>query len=478
MIKKIQLLDILSLFVLFIPAIFLLFFGLGDTYLTNWDEAWYADISRNMMETGDIITTIWNMDVFFEKPPLYFWLTSLFFSLFGVSEFSARLPSAIFGLAIAAVVYFFTKNLFNKNSAIVATLILFSSPQFLYRARTGNLDTVLTFWMFLSFYAFYKGYTASKKWFFLTGISLALAFLTKGVVGFYPLIPIFVFLILGKEFKVMKEQTFIMGVGAGFVLSSLWLLSSLLLNGQVFLNQFLTSNTEKFGFGLKSFINFSLDYFIFLKAGLKIWFLFLALSIGYSLYRIKNKNLILPLLYFILFVVIMSFVDNKSNWFILPIYPVAAILIAGFFYSLSNQFLSRKFNGLLISLILLVASIQNIIYNKEYFVEDIAGDEARVAIFAKDATKKKDTIYLTNYYFPTTVFYSQRKVLAVYSERNDNGAWWIRPKTEWKEILEKDMVTIITTIEEFKELKDAFPEKHFEVLFQSGSKLLVRKNSI
>lgn len=461
--------------ILAVCIIFLLFFNLGETYLTNWDEAWYADISRNMVQTVNFVTPTWNNEVFFEKPPLYFWLSSLFFTIFGVSEFTVRLTSAISGIGIAIVLYFLGKNLFGRYVGIISVIILFSSPQFLYRARTGNLDALLTFWVLLSFFAFYKGYISNKKWFLLMGFSLALGFLTKGVIGFYPLIPILLFLFFTKELKLLKEKLLQKGLLLGLGITFFWLFYSFSVNGDIFLNQFFVSNTEKFSFSLNTLNNFSLDYIQFLKSGLKIWFPLLLASIGFTLYKIKDKKFLFLLLYLLIFILIMSFVSNKSNWFILPIYPAVAILIGSTFYTVSKKILSEKAKWFITILIFLIALIQNIVYNKEYFVEDVAGDEARVAIFAQSVTKKEDTLYITNYYFPTTAFYSQRKVLAVYSERQDNGAWWIRPKTEWADIMEKDSITIITTLNELKELQSSFPDEQFEILFKSGTKLVVEK---
>lgn len=454
---------------------FLLFFRLGDNHLTNWDEAWYADISRNMRATGNLITPVWNKEIFFEKPPFYFWLSTLSLKIFGISEFSIRFPSALAGLGLAIMVYFFGKEIFNKHVGIASVFILFSSPIFLYRSRTGNMDTLLTLWMTISIFSFLKGINKNPKWFFLMGISFAFGFLTKGIIGLYPLVVVFLYLTFKKELKIVGEKWFLLSILMACFLILSWILFSFKINGNQFINQFLLSNFEKFDFGTSSFSNFSLDYFVHLKSGLKIWFLFLLVSFFYLVYRIKDKNILLLVIYFTIFFLVMSFSKNKSNWFILPILPLASVAIAYSFLELVRKFLRDKLIWGSVLIIFLISLVQNLVYKNEYIVPDIAGDEAKVALAAKKKTQENDVLYLTNYYYPTTVYYSERKVYAVYSENEVNRAWWIKSKSEWADILQKDRVFIVTTKEEFENLKMSLPEYKFDLLYQSGQKLLIKK---
>ena len=104
----------LLLLLLFIP---LFFYKLGQTSLLSWDEAWYAEISRNVLKSGDLLNLVWNNMPFSEKPPGQFWIEALTFKFFGVSEFSARLPSAISGLLSLLVIYLIGKSFISKISS-------------------------------------------------------------------------------------------------------------------------------------------------------------------------------------------------------------------------------------------------------------------------------------------------------------------------------------------------------------------------
>ncbi|OGG24461.1 hypothetical protein A3A79_04735 [Candidatus Gottesmanbacteria bacterium RIFCSPLOWO2_01_FULL_43_11b] len=393
---------------------FLLFWRLGDTHLSNWDEAWYADVSRTIAEKGNVLTPTWNGQPFLEKPPLHYWLTAISYRIFGDSEFSARFISAVAGIGTTLLAY--------KFGGLSSALILLSTPAFLWRARTGNLDSLLTFLIFLS--AVYP-----------SGAASGLAFLTKGFIGFF--YPLF-----------YHRRSLILGS----IIAGVWFLVSYVVNGQVFLQQFFAQQGEKIGS-----IRFSLDYIIHLKTGLKLWFIIFFPAMYFV--RKKLKNFVLFVCLFLLF---LSFLQEKSTWFLMPVYPFIALIV--------GRWIPKRY----LLAVLIIAIFQIIYFRSEYFVPDVAADEARVSIASQQLTKEDDIIYLTHYYYPTAVYYSRRKTYAVYAE-NPSVTWWILPKSSWGEILGGSRIFINTTRDDLKELERQFPTIRFETLFSSGDKLLVKK---
>ena len=71
-------------------AFAILFFRLGQATLADWDEAIYAQVAKEMVETGDWLTPHHGNEPWFEKPPLLIWMTAILFSAFEASEFWAR----------------------------------------------------------------------------------------------------------------------------------------------------------------------------------------------------------------------------------------------------------------------------------------------------------------------------------------------------------------------------------------------------
>src|SRR5215210_3359563 len=112
---------------LLLIAIFALLWKLGAGSLTAWDEAIYAQVSKEIVKGGDWLTLHWEYTPWFEKPPLLMWVTALFYRLFGVSEFWARLPSALSGIALIGVTYVIGKLTYGKRVGLLAAVILLTS---------------------------------------------------------------------------------------------------------------------------------------------------------------------------------------------------------------------------------------------------------------------------------------------------------------------------------------------------------------
>src|ERR1700742_1257886 len=88
-----------------VVAVLVLFTNLGTTRLWDQDEAFFARAAVEMHQRDGWVVPYFNDEVFAHKPPFMFWMMRLGFLLFGVTEFAARIGSAISGLATAVLVY-------------------------------------------------------------------------------------------------------------------------------------------------------------------------------------------------------------------------------------------------------------------------------------------------------------------------------------------------------------------------------------
>jgi 4-amino-4-deoxy-L-arabinose transferase-like glycosyltransferase len=93
------------------------FSHLGIVGLVGPDEPRYAWIARSMAESGDWVTPRLYGKAWFEKPPLYYWGAALSFEFFGVSESSARLPSAVAALLGALSLAWLASRLYGARTA-------------------------------------------------------------------------------------------------------------------------------------------------------------------------------------------------------------------------------------------------------------------------------------------------------------------------------------------------------------------------
>ncbi len=121
-------------------------FGLWDPWETH-----YGEVTRNMIETYDWVSPWWgfkeqigteriNGDWFFSKPIYTFWAEATFVKLFGLSEFSIRLPIALLAIAAVFAVYLTFERMLGRKAAFLAALVVATSPQFFFIARQAQTD--------------------------------------------------------------------------------------------------------------------------------------------------------------------------------------------------------------------------------------------------------------------------------------------------------------------------------------------------
>lgn len=175
---------LLAVILIVLYGIFALFPKLTNPLL-SYDEAWYADIARNILESGNPLHQTFNGKDYYDHPPLGFWLMSLSMKLFGITETAARMPSVIAAITTLGLLYQLGKERAGKWLGLIAPMMMASSLWFMYRARSGNLDSLLVCFFVLTVYAFGRLIEApkAKRWILITGIAMGGLILTKTVVG-------------------------------------------------------------------------------------------------------------------------------------------------------------------------------------------------------------------------------------------------------------------------------------------------------
>jgi len=121
---------------------FLFFYGLNQFGLIGADEPRYAQVAREMLERHDWITPVLNGRPWLEKPPLYYWQAMLAYSVFGVSDWAARLPSAFDATLLVLAMYFFLRR-FRPGFELDGALITASCAGIIGYARAASTDMAL-----------------------------------------------------------------------------------------------------------------------------------------------------------------------------------------------------------------------------------------------------------------------------------------------------------------------------------------------
>lgn len=187
-----------------------MFAGLGGPGILNNNEGLYAEIPREMLAAHDwhywVIPHL-NGLPYMEKPPLLYWLTALSFSLFGISEWSARLVPALSALSCVGTLLWFGKAVGRPRAGSLGALMFITGLGVTLMSRLLMFDMLLTALVTgafcCSYLYFAEGRPALLRW---AMAWLALAILAKGLIGvlLFPLV-ILVFLAvnhgLGRVFS-------------------------------------------------------------------------------------------------------------------------------------------------------------------------------------------------------------------------------------------------------------------------------------
>jgi 4-amino-4-deoxy-L-arabinose transferase-like glycosyltransferase len=156
--------------------------------LVDPDEGRYAEIPREMAATGDWVTPRLNGLKYFEKPPMQYWATAATYSVFGFSEWTARLWTVGLGFLCLPMVFGWTRRLYGESAGFAAMVGLVVSPYFELIAHLNILDSGFAFFLAAAVFAFALGQSSAqgsseeRRWMLLAWLAAALAVLTKGIV--------------------------------------------------------------------------------------------------------------------------------------------------------------------------------------------------------------------------------------------------------------------------------------------------------
>jgi len=208
----------------------LLFFGaLGSYPLIEPDEGRYAEIPREMLAQGDFVTPRLNGVLYFEKPPLHYWLNAAALSLPGPPELLCRLAGALFGLAGIGLAWRLGRSIGGPRVGLIAGVVLGSSPLWIVLSRANILDMTLTFFLSAALTCFWlaqereKGERGERPLWHGLFACAALATLTKGLIGF--LIPgavIFLYLLITRRWRLLSRVPWVGGTALFLAIALPW----------------------------------------------------------------------------------------------------------------------------------------------------------------------------------------------------------------------------------------------------------------
>ena len=153
------------------------------------DEARYAEISREMVSSGDwVVPHLLGLD-YFEKPIAGYWLNSISQLLFGENHFSVRFASAFCTGLTGLLIFWFSQHIFQSRKKSFVTTAIYLSFFLVYAVGTYSvLDAMVTLWLDLTLVSFYWSFQVDNSrqkllGYAVMGVAAGLGFLTKGFIS-------------------------------------------------------------------------------------------------------------------------------------------------------------------------------------------------------------------------------------------------------------------------------------------------------
>jgi 4-amino-4-deoxy-L-arabinose transferase-like glycosyltransferase len=230
---------------------FLFFFGLASFGLIGADEPRYAQVAREMLARHDWITPTLGGKPWLEKPPLYYWQAMLAYSIFGVSDWSARLPAAVDATLMVIAIYLFLKR-FRPGFQLDGALMTASAAGVIGFARAASTDMPLAAMFTIALLAWYAWYESeSRRYLAIFYSFLALGMLAKGPVA--PLLGaviVVIFAAAKRDFRLISRTLWIPGMLLFCVIAFPWYIAVQIKNPE-FLRVFIFEhNLARFGTNL------------------------------------------------------------------------------------------------------------------------------------------------------------------------------------------------------------------------------------
>ena len=306
------------------------FWGLGSMKLLSLNEGRRALAIQAMVASGNWLLPHLNGELYLTKPPLLYWLSSSLAVIWGVNEWTLRLPSALAAIAVLVMVYRYTLKQSGQWAALFSVQILIANLGFVMLGRRAEIEMLLTALCVGSLLSAlqYIQNKASKNWIYLSYFLLALALMTKGpLVLLLVTLPLLVAALYSKNPHIKTVLLSLRGwliflvVGLAWYAVVSWQLGFDIWQTVVKRDMLdkMQNDTAK---PILSYLGWIAVDFMLLIA------LFFVSAKAFFKQQIQQAHQLVLVAAVVLPLVIFSLFANKHAKYLLPIYPLIAILLA------------------------------------------------------------------------------------------------------------------------------------------------------
>jgi 4-amino-4-deoxy-L-arabinose transferase-like glycosyltransferase len=324
---------------------FLFFYGLAQFGLIGADEPRYAQVAREMLERHGWVTPTLGGQPWLEKPPLYYWQAMVAYAIFGVSDWSARLPAALDATLLVLAVYFFLRR-FRPGVELDGALITASSAGIIGYARAASMDMALAATLTIGMLSWWAWRESGRKSYLAAFYgSMAFGMLAKGPVALFLAAVVIVVYAAGvRELRLALRTLWLPGILLFCAVALPWYFAVQIRNLEFFREFILEQNLGRFSQNLYHHTEPVWYYLPVTALGLVPWTVFVIsafvrrVHLWWAEGRLANATeansenrfgvfacswLIVPVLFF-------SISKSKLPGYILPAIPAGALLLADY----------------------------------------------------------------------------------------------------------------------------------------------------
>ena len=329
------------------------FVNLSRGYLWAADEQTYSQMAFHMVKNSDYLTpwAFGDYAIWAGKPPLFMWLMSVAYQIFGANNFATRLWSAVFSTFSLVVVFYLGKHLYNSSVGLLSALVLGTFTTFYSFATHAMTDGPLVFFILASVYFLILSEKTKNTALYsaLSGLFFGLAFMTKQIEALLiPLIILTYLVATRRSFRFVFTKRFALFLGVAFLVFSPWLIYMSFRFGSDFWRcYFVYSTYMRTVSPIEGHAGGYLFYFNYLVNNENLlWVVLLPFAAGLCAFNSiikRSKEDALILIWISIVLVVFTLAQTKLYWYILPALPAFALAISSLLHQLSNKIHFRKF---------------------------------------------------------------------------------------------------------------------------------------
>lgn len=313
------------------------FINLDKSALWDGNETFYAETPREMLQSRDFLAPMFNYEPRPQKPPLTYWMVLLGYGAVGVRELGVRLPGALASFGTILFAFGIARTLFSVRAGLFAAAVTATSLRVFVIARKLPIDALLLFWLAGAAFFFIRAMrNNARSQMLLAYVFTALGFMTKGPVA--PAIACTSFALWSLWARRFRAQCLypFSGILVFAAISLPWYAWTYVHHGWTYIaNFFLDDNLARFATEVRGPVRGPFYYFAVFFADFFPWSLLGVAAAGYlwhtrkSLATRDQLAFGFPVVWCAVTFVLFSISKNKQEYYIVPLYPLAAVLLAG-----------------------------------------------------------------------------------------------------------------------------------------------------